>query len=372
MKVAVLTKRQYMRKDLLDDRYGRFWEIPQVLAARGHHVRGFTLSYEDKIEGPVEQGQPSPVAWTSYNTGRPRAAGFWRFINQVSRDLHRNPVDVIWACSDSLYVIAGARLARRHRTVLVADLYDNFEAYDAARIPFVTPLYRRAVRRADLVTVVSDRLGEKIRKEFCPQAEVRTLVNGIPDGMFRPMNKMDCRRRLGIPPEVPVIGCTGVLTAERAGDFVLRAYQALRRVIPEVHLLLAGARDEAIVVPQDKQVIDCGPVPQSELARILSCMDLAVIANNRTMFSEYTFPQRLYETLACGVPVLASRVGAVADALHAYPSCLFEADQIEDFVAKAQPLLTDPVFPGIPLVNWPGQAGKLEEWMAGLLEGRGE
>ena len=27
MKILVLTKRQYMGKDLLDDRFGRFWEL---------------------------------------------------------------------------------------------------------------------------------------------------------------------------------------------------------------------------------------------------------------------------------------------------------------------------------------------------------
>ena len=32
MKILVLTKRQYMGKDLLDDRFGRFWEVPLELA----------------------------------------------------------------------------------------------------------------------------------------------------------------------------------------------------------------------------------------------------------------------------------------------------------------------------------------------------
>ena len=371
MKIVVLTKRQYMRKDLLDDRYGRFWEIPQVLAARGHQVRGFTLSYEDKKEGPVDQGQPSPVTWASFNAGKPRAAGLWRFMKDVSRALRDDKPDIIWACSDSLYVIAGARLAKRHGALLVADLYDNFEAYDAARIPFVIPLFHQALRRADLITVVSDRLRDKIQGQIGSDAEVRTLVNGIPDGMFRPMNKADGRRRYNIPLDAPVLGCTGILTAERDGDFVLRAYQTLRTHIPDLHLLIAGARDTQIVVPDDKQIIDCGAVPQADLARIISSMDLAVIANNRTAFSEYTFPQRLYETLACGVPVLASQVGAVQDALRDYPACLFEPGNMDDFVSKAQSLLTDTVRPEIPLVNWPGQAGQLEGWMTQLLEVRG-
>ena len=36
MKILVLTKRQYMAKDLIDDHFGRFWEVPFELAALGH------------------------------------------------------------------------------------------------------------------------------------------------------------------------------------------------------------------------------------------------------------------------------------------------------------------------------------------------
>src|SRR4029434_5729673 len=36
MKILVLTKRQYMGKDLLDDRFGRFCEVPLELAHLGH------------------------------------------------------------------------------------------------------------------------------------------------------------------------------------------------------------------------------------------------------------------------------------------------------------------------------------------------
>ena len=47
MKILVLTKRQYMGKDLLDDRFGRFRELPLELAKLGHEVTGICLSYGD-------------------------------------------------------------------------------------------------------------------------------------------------------------------------------------------------------------------------------------------------------------------------------------------------------------------------------------
>lgn len=40
MRILVLSKRRYTGKDLLDDRYGRLYEIPAGLVARGHAVVG--------------------------------------------------------------------------------------------------------------------------------------------------------------------------------------------------------------------------------------------------------------------------------------------------------------------------------------------
>jgi hypothetical protein len=53
MKILVLNKRQYMGKDLLDDRFGRFWELPLELARLGHEVRGLALSYRRRPGGYV-------------------------------------------------------------------------------------------------------------------------------------------------------------------------------------------------------------------------------------------------------------------------------------------------------------------------------
>lgn len=48
MRILVLTKRQYMAKDLIDDRFGRFWKLPMELARLGHKRRGLRLNYREK------------------------------------------------------------------------------------------------------------------------------------------------------------------------------------------------------------------------------------------------------------------------------------------------------------------------------------
>ena len=52
MKILVLTKRQYMGKDLLDDRFGRFRELPLEFALRGE-----VLHHDNSIERSAGLGQ---------------------------------------------------------------------------------------------------------------------------------------------------------------------------------------------------------------------------------------------------------------------------------------------------------------------------
>ena len=81
LKILVITKRQYMKKDLLDDRFGRFRELPRELASKGHRVYGICLSYQYKDEGKVQDG---PLEWESVNMGRLIFPGLFRFIRHAS------------------------------------------------------------------------------------------------------------------------------------------------------------------------------------------------------------------------------------------------------------------------------------------------
>ncbi len=98
-RIFVITKRQYMNKDLIDDRFGRFREIPLALSRMGNEVTGLCLSYKLKNEGWVPDEK---VRWKSINATPLLIPGLVRFIHEAFR-LVKN-ADVIWACSDSIYL----------------------------------------------------------------------------------------------------------------------------------------------------------------------------------------------------------------------------------------------------------------------------
>src|SRR5512144_1869585 len=155
MRILVLTKRQYMGKDLLDDRFGRFRELPLELARLGHTVKGLTLSYRNRAEGAFTDMSgccDASVTWQSVNLLNGFLPGLEKYIRHARSMTRRFQPDIIWACSDVYHVIFGRRLARQFHTKCVIDLYDNLEAFTASQIPGVLRLFRRSVKQAEGVT----------------------------------------------------------------------------------------------------------------------------------------------------------------------------------------------------------------------------
>ena len=359
MRILVLSKRQYMNKDLLDDRYGRFREIPLALSERGHRVEGLCLSYADKKEGSVWDGK---VCWESLNAGRSKFPGLWRYVIMAGQAARR--ADVIWACSDSFYGIIGLWAARRHHIPLVFDLYDNFEYYLAARLPVVKQLYRLAVRKADIVTCISEPLKNLVVR-YGRKEKVSVLENAVRSDLFRPMDQVECRRQLGLPVDAVIIGTAGALYRNRGIGTLYTTFEQLRSTHTNLHLALAGPRNSPL--PTDENIHDVGVLPLDAVATFYNALDVAVVCNRNNAFGRYCHPQKAVEIMACDRPLVATRVGSLARLFETNPAWLFEPDNCVSLAAAITNRLENAGTNYDPVPNWHDQARKVEKWMADIV-----
>ncbi|MCI5221813.1 MAG: group 1 glycosyl transferase, partial [Candidatus Electrothrix sp. AR4] len=156
MRILILTKRQYTNKDLLDDSYGRLYEIPRELARLGHQVVGLCLSYRLRKEGHI-QGEgidKSPVEWHSLNLGKLIIPGLICYLNRLDNLIREFRPDIIYASSDGPQVINGIRVARKFNIPCLVDLYDNYESFQSTWLPGSLSIFKGAVRAADGVVCV--------------------------------------------------------------------------------------------------------------------------------------------------------------------------------------------------------------------------
>jgi len=351
-----------MHKDLIDDRFGRFREIPLALAQMGHGVVGLCLSYRQKEEGWINDEN---VRWNSINAGQLKGFGLYRFIIEAGR--FARSANAIWACSDSFYGIIGLMLARKHNIPLVFDIYDNFEYYLMAKLPVVKQLYRRAVVMADAVTCISNPLNSLVNS-YGKKNNIAVLPNAVRADLFRPMDKESCRKSFNLPVRSKIIGTAGALMRNRGIENLLAAFGQLESRYPDLHLALAGPRN--IKIPRHAKIHDLGVLSLENVPRLLNALDVAVICNKDNKFGRYCYPQKAAEIMACNIPVVSARLGSMAELFKNNPAWLFQPENSTDLANVIEYRLRHRNTDNTLVPTWKELAKKLENIFLDILSHR--
>jgi glycosyltransferase involved in cell wall biosynthesis len=124
------------------------------------------------------------------------------------------------------------------------------------------------------------------------------------------------RKQLNIDSAAPVVGFVGRLTRDKGVVELLRAFVILRKEFPAVKLLLVGDFEKGDPLPdavrrtiaEDSQIIRTGFVPDT--AAYYQLMTVLALPTFRE-----GFPNAILEAHAAGIPVVATRVTGVVDAV---------------------------------------------------------
>jgi glycosyltransferase involved in cell wall biosynthesis len=339
MRILILCKRQYTGKDLIDDRYGRLFELPAGLAALGNEVVVATTSYRDR---PCMDKSIRGVRWVGINLFPWPSSTYKRIFHLA---LEFMP-DVIVASSDAPHLVLGSRTASRLRVPVVLDYYDDYEAFSLTQIPGLRRALRSASIRATAVTAVTQTLASTLEARGTDAKRLHVLPNGIPANFGTHLNKTEARKRLSLPLDAQLVGTAGALDSSRGIADLFRAVALVQKVNPNVRLVVAGPRWRRLG-PVPPGTIDLGVLPHKDVATLFRSLDLGVICNRAGSFSHACHPMKLIELAFIGTPVVAADVGEVARLLRQNPRSLYTpgnavqlAEQIAQQLTKPSPLDT--------------------------------
>lgn len=168
---------------------------------------------------------------------------------------------------------------------------------------------RRWARRADRVLTVNDSYAELLEARL--RVPRPAVVMNTPRAWTPPSPRPDLiREALGLSTETGVVLYQGIMTIERG---IEQAMEAILDV-PSAVLVLMGFgpvaerfAEEASRPPYVGRVLLLPPVPPTDLLRWTASADVLVMAIQPTTLNHrHTTPQKLFESLAAGVPVVAS------------------------------------------------------------------
>lgn len=181
---------------------------------------------------------------------------------------------------------------------------------------------RRVLERAAAILAVSRQLADQIAARGIPASKIHVVPNGANVEKFRlAPPRTQCRRALEIGDEF-VVGFVGSLKPWHGADVLLNAFARLRDQIPHSRLLLVGAGPEEFALRELAHTLKLGSsatftgaIPHDEVPAYIRAMDVAV-APYRPQDGFYFSPIKLFEYMAAGTCVIASRIGQCEEVIH--------------------------------------------------------
>ena len=247
----------------------------------------------------------------------------WLFWRRIAKHISAWKPSVVHA-HDANTLPAAVRAARKVRARLIYDSHELWTDRNVVRPrPFRDWLDKRieaqGIAAADAVITVSPSIARFLRERYrLPETPV--LVRNVPPflGDVKPLGKL--RALAQLDDHAMVIAYCGSITTNRGVESTIRALQHLDN---NVHLVLLGEGERNYVsslrvLSEDEGLSDrvhfVGRVPSADVPATLADADASIVFTVPICRSYlWSLPNKLFESIHAGVPIIASDLPDVAE-----------------------------------------------------------
>ncbi len=195
---------------------------------------------------------------------------------------------------------------------------------------FMQRVNRAITSRMDRLVAVSEDIAEKLVGAGIDRSKITVLYNGV-DARFQPGDRSEARRQFGLPEEPFMLLFVGLLVPVKGVEVLLEALAGWNDTAAWTCLLVGDGPLQGDLEARCAEwgiadrVRFVGRRSSAEIPRWMQAADVLVLPS----FSEGR-PNVVLEAQACGLPVVATRVGGTPELIQdGKTGLLVEAGQVE-------------------------------------------
>lgn len=248
-----------------------------------------------------------------------------RLLVRLLRDLSRSSPDVLYSRYTPFGIApacASVLLGIPHVIELNGIVQEDLAAEGVPRhlMGLARVSERLHCRGAARIVAVSDGIAEDVARRY-GRMDTVVVANGVNCSLFRPIEREEAARALGLDPDHQYICFVGNLAPWQGVDVLIEATPCILGAVPSARLLIVGDgsdRERLVRCADDLGLLDAcvftGSVPYTDVPLYINASAVCVAPfvrrrNERTGLS----PLKIYEYLACARPVVASGIPGVSE-----------------------------------------------------------
>lgn len=211
--------------------------------------------------------------------------------------------------------------------------------------------YKLFLKKAQGIICISPFLVKKAKRVKTPK-KIFLSPSAVGQEFFRKLKKKTARKKLKLPINKKIIAYSGKLTKEKGLKTLLAAAKRVSKKKDILFLLIGSSfiagEDKEIskIAKKTKNILYLGYKPYNKIPFYLKAADILVLPNSgkteEKIYKKYTSPVKLYEYLASGKPVIASKIPALEKTVEEKRQVLFfKPDNSKELAEKILTVLED-------------------------------
>lgn len=165
----------------------------------------------------------------------------------------------------------------------------------------------------DYVRVVTAGIKDKLNSFGVDCTKVAVIGNGTDVGHFKPINKKETKKKIGLDPNFLYVGFIGSFSVWQGLDTLLFSIPEVLKRKNNVRFILVGDGPEMTKIKKEiagfknNEVILTGRIPYGSANNYINAFDVGVAPKRPNITIGYS-PLKIRDYAACGIPVISTKI----------------------------------------------------------------
>jgi len=319
-------------------------ELGLELARRGHDVHFISYASPFRLRGFTERVWFHEVVPTDYPLFEhlPYALALAVKQHEVAMREQLDLLHVHYAIPHATTAWLAKQMMKDERDIKVVTTLHGTDITLVGQDPSYFTLTKFSIEQSDRVTAVSEYLRDETYRAFgCVGCEVEVIPNFVAPEAYYPATDGGCRSSLAPAGHRVLLHVSNFRPVKRLAD-VIRIFAGVRKALPAT-LVLVGDGPDRVTAEQEADRLGLrhdvrflGKV--ENVADLLRGGDLFLLPSQTESFGLAAL-----EAMACGLPVVATRVGGLPEVVvDGESGALCAPGDVAEMTARALEVLRDP------------------------------